>query len=243
MEVVAQIVLLVRVPGSLEKVGVSVQVGDAGKKTPLWQKDLEGKEYRLDGNWAALDMEKTFEAVIEAYEGETSEVRQLGFIRWMLQGERQYMTPEWRQACMENSMRFDPEIQQRLSRKAMQMKAQTTHTGEERWSNLDNCCIECISSGCSIVGFFVGYSVAVCKRSSDLYESRKLTAETSINWNMMPPLCRPDDVDEKNKQVEEKRRTKEMLRADASHGIVEDGPGQGDAAGSGDNPYEVDYDE
>ena len=32
-----------------------------------------------------------------------------------------------------------------------------------------------------------------------------------------------------------------MLRADASHGIVEDGPGQGDAASSDDNPYSVDY--
>ena len=70
VEVVAQIVLLVRVPGSLEKVGVSVQVGEAWKKSFLWQKDLEGEEYRLDGNWATLDMEKTFEAVIEAYKGE-----------------------------------------------------------------------------------------------------------------------------------------------------------------------------
>ena len=242
VKVVAHIVLLVRVPGSLEKVGVSVQVGEARKKSFCCQQDLEGKEYRLDCNWAALDMEKTFEAVIEAYKGETSEVRQLGFIRWMLHGDRRYMTPEWRQACSEHSMPFDPEIQERRSRKAMQMKAQTTHTGEERWSNLDNHCIECISSGCSIVGFFVGYSVALGKRN-DLCESRKKDAETNIDWNMMPPLCRPDDVDEKNKQVEETRRTKEMLRADASHGIVEDGPGKGDAAGHGDNPYEVDYDE
>ena len=146
-QVVAQIVLLVRVPGSLEKVGVSAQIGEVGKKSFLWQKDLEG----LDSNWAALDMEKTFEAVIKAYRGETSEVRQLGFIRWMLQGGRRYMTPEWRQACKTCSMPFDPEIQERKDRKAMQMKAQTTHTGEERWSNLDNHLIECIGSGCSIV--------------------------------------------------------------------------------------------
>ena len=38
----------------------------------------------MDCKWATLDMEKTFEAVIEAYKGETSEVRQLGFVRWML---------------------------------------------------------------------------------------------------------------------------------------------------------------
>ena len=74
-EVVAQIVLLARVPGSLEKVGVSVQVAAPGKKSFLVQKDLDGNEYRLDSNWAALDMEKTFEAVIEHYTGETSQVR------------------------------------------------------------------------------------------------------------------------------------------------------------------------
>ena len=33
VQVVAHIVLLVRVPGSLEKVGVSMQVGEAGKKS------------------------------------------------------------------------------------------------------------------------------------------------------------------------------------------------------------------
>ena len=157
---------------------------------------------------AALDMEKTFEAVIEAYKGENSEVRQLGFVRWMHRGERAYMTPEWRQACSECRMPFDPEIQKRSSRKEMQMKAQTTHTGEERWSNLDNCFIECISSGCSIVGFFVGYSVALGAKSSDLCLSRLKDAETSIDWNVMPPLCRPDDVAEKNKHVEENRRKK-----------------------------------
>ena len=59
------IVLLVRVQGRC-----LWQVGEAGKKSFLWQKDLEGKEYRLAGNWATLDMEKTFEAVIEAYKGE-----------------------------------------------------------------------------------------------------------------------------------------------------------------------------
>ena len=128
------------------------------------------------------------------------------------------------------------------------MKAQTTHTGEERWSNLDNFCIECISSSCSIVGFFVGYGVALGKGSSDLCESRVKDAETNIDWRMMPPLCRLDDVDEKHKFLEETRRTKEMRRADASHivedasHIVEDGPGEGDAAGSGDNPFGVDYD-
>ena len=153
-------------------------------------------------------------------------------------------------------MPFDPEIQQRRSRKAMQMKAQTTHTGEERWSTLDNQCVECISSGCSIVGFFVGYGVALGQKVSDLCESRKKDAETNIDWSMMPPLCRPDNVNEKNKEVEEKRQKtdnvgdknkeveekgpeKEMQEAVASSGTAEDAPGNGDepdqvAPGDGD---------
>ena len=145
-------------------------------------------------------------------------------------------------------MPFDPEIQKRSNRKEMQMKAQTTHTGEERWSNLDNFCIECISSSCAIVGFFVGYGVALGKDSSDLCQSRKQDAEMSIDFNMMPPLCRPDDVNNKNKFLDEWRQAQEMARAGASHivedasHIVEDGPGEGDAAGSGDNPFGVDYD-
>ena len=68
-QVVAQIVLLVRVPGSLEKVGVSVQVAQAGKKSYLNQRDLEGNPLRLARNWAVLDMEKTLETVIKAARG------------------------------------------------------------------------------------------------------------------------------------------------------------------------------
>ena len=135
----------------------------------------------------------------------------------MTQRGRKYMTPEWREACHSYSMPFDPEILKRSDRRAMQMKAQTTHTGEERWTNLDQDLVECLSSGCSIVGFFVGYSVAQGNKSNDLCQSCSTDAENNIDWNMMPPLCRPDDVDEKNKRVEEQRRTKEK-RADASHG-------------------------
>ena len=128
------------------------------------------------------------------------------------------------------------------------MKAQNTHTGEERWSNLDNSFIECISSGCAIVGFFVGYGSAVGKKHSQMCQSRNQDAEMSVGYAWMPPLCKQDDVGARNKKVEEKRCTKEMRRADASHivedtsHIVEDDPGESDAAGSGDNPFGVDYD-
>ena len=86
-QVVAQIVLLVRVPGSLEKVGVSLQVAEPPKKSYLYQRDLEGNQYHLSSNWATVDMEKTFGAVIEAEKADISEVGQKGFCRWMLEKE------------------------------------------------------------------------------------------------------------------------------------------------------------
>ena len=58
-------------------------------------------------------------------------------------------------------MCFDPEIQKRVNRKEMHMKAQKTHTGEERWTNVDSHFIEVCSSSCAIVGFSVGYSVVL----------------------------------------------------------------------------------
>ena len=151
------------------------------------------------------------------------------------------MTPEWCEACQTYSMPFDPEILKRSDRRAMQMKAQTTHTGEERWTNVDHELVECFSSGCSIVGFFVGYSVALGKKSTDLCQSRSKDAETTIDWSLIPPLCRPDDVHEKNKRVEERRRTE--MRADSSRGIVLSSPPPSPDAGHEHNPYGDDWDE
>ena len=63
--------------------------------------------------------------------------------------------------CGKGQMCFDPEIQKRVNRKEMHMKAQKTHTGEERWTNVDSHFIEVCSSSCAIVGFSVGYSVVL----------------------------------------------------------------------------------
>ena len=132
------------------------------------------------------------------------------------------------------AMPFDPEIIKRSSRGAMQKTAQTTHTGEERWTNMDQNCFEVISSGCAIVGFFVGYGVALGKVVGDLCPSRQDDAEVTIDWNLMPPLCRPDNIDTKNTELEEKRQKKEA------------GPSSAQDSGDGDefdpcNPYGADY--
>ena len=151
------------------------------------------------------------------------------------------MTPAWLRTCNQRAMMFDPAMQERSDRLAMQRKSQTTHTGEERWTNVNSDLDEVFSSGCSIVGFFVGYSVALGKKSTDLCQSRSKDAETTIDWSLIPPLCRPDDVHEKNKRVEERRRTE--MRADSSRGIVLSSPPPSPDAGHEHNPYGGDWDE
>ena len=83
---------------------------------------------------------------------------------------------------------------------------------------MDDCCFEAISSGCAIVGFFVGYGVSLGKKSTDLCASRAMDAECTINWDLMPPLCRPDDVDDKNKRVVASRRAKTEAADSSSAG-------------------------
>ena len=119
----------------------------------------------------------------------------------------------------------------------MQRDTQKTHTGEARWTNMDNQCYEVISSGCAIVGFFVGYGVAQGKKNTDLCASRAGDAECTINWKLMPPLCRADDVDAKNEKIavsrQEKTEAVGLSSADA-----------GDTDDDCDlNPFNVDYSE
>ena len=132
-----------------------MQVGGPNKKSLLHQLDLEGKHHQLKSNWATVDLEQTFAAVIEAEKAEFNEVCKQGFVRWFQQKEQRiYITPEWTDLCQINKMQIDPELQKRVSRKEMQMKAQKTHAREERWTNIDNQLMAICSSGCAIVGFF-----------------------------------------------------------------------------------------
>ena len=127
----------------------------------------------------------------------------------MLEGDRKFDTPAMKQDANQYRLRVDPELHKRQSRGDMQREAQTTHTGEARWTNMDQNCYEAISSGCAIVGFFVGYGVSQGKKKGGLCSSREGEAECTIDWKVMPPLCRPDDVDAKNEKIEESRQKRE----------------------------------
>ena len=162
-------------------------------------------------------MDTWIDRVIEEKGSTIEEVRQTGFIRWMLEKENQkFDTAEIQRLCDQGQMRFDPELQKRQHRGEMQQKAQKSHTGEARWTNMDQHCFEAISSGCAIVGFFVGYGPAQGKQHSELCTSRKNNAECTINWEMMPPLCRKDNVDDKNAQIAEIRQKKKNEAAGSS---------------------------
>ena len=167
-------------------------------------------------------MEKTLEEVIKAQGGETSEVGQKGFARWMLENEPTYSAPQWTADCNAYKMRFDPEILKISNRKAMQMKAQRTRTGEERCADIDHHCIECISSGCAIVGLFVGYSVDMGMKRTDLCASRLKDAELTIDWTPTPPRRRPDNIDDRNAAIKESREEANIQKATASGSKAED---------------------
>ena len=79
-------------------------------------------------------------------------------------------------------------------------KAEGTHTGEERWCNMDQYFVETVSSTCAVVGFFVGYAVSLAKDSKEFCQSRQGQAELSVDWEILPPLCRAGNVEVRNIQ-------------------------------------------
>ena len=134
-----------------------------------------------------------------------------------------FETDEMKDDCLKRQLKLDPEIHKRQSRGDMQRDAQAGHTGEARWTNMDGQCYEVMSSGCAIVGFFVGYGVALGKEKNGLCTSRTLQAESTIDWGMVPPLCRLDDVDAKNEKVVAKRHQKTEAAGSSSAGQADAG--------------------
>ena len=198
------IVLLLRIPGSLSPVGVCFSVGTAGSKSYLHQKDLEGNPFSVKSNWVLMDLEANMEEVLKSWNEKPSDISwKTGFIR-SAKG-RSFCLKRWVDESYEYQLRLDPELQKRSDRNAMQTQAEACHLGEERWCNTDSEHFEYVSSTCAVVGFFVGYSVAIGKHTSSICPSRGLQAETSVDWSLMPPLCRRDDVEVKNAKLEAER--------------------------------------
>ncbi len=63
-----------------------------------------------------------------------------------------------------------------------------------------------MSSHCSVVGFFIGYAPASGAKKSTITSSRQGQAERNVDWMALPPLCRPDDAEKKNRELTELRQ-------------------------------------
>ena len=77
-------------------------------------------------------------------------------MRWAGERGKTFEAPGWHQAAAQAQLHIDPTLQARLHRGEIQTHAERAHTGEERWSNLDQFLYETVSSTCMVVGFFVG---------------------------------------------------------------------------------------
>ena len=232
-------VLLLRIPGSLEKVGAHFQVAPPGKRSYLFQHDLEGKEYQLSTNWATVDIASNLEEVMQHWQARPQDIPwEQGVLRWASSKGKTFETPKWRAAASNYRMRVDPELQHRRDRQEMQTKAQGSHLGEERWCNTDQYFHEYVSSSCAVVGMFLGYSVILGKATGDLTGSRIDQSEASVDWSLLPPLCRADDVEARNIRLEEKRQkeAREAARAGqpGSSGEAREAARAGEPGSSGD---------
>ena len=107
---------------------------------------------------------------------------------WAGQLGNKFEAPGWWQATNCNKLRVDPTLQVRLQQGGMQTNTQSNHTGEEQWCNVDQYLDETVSSGaCAVVGFFVGYTVALPKHKPDRFRLHRSQAELSVDWSILPP--------------------------------------------------------
>ena len=72
---------------------------------------------------------------------------------------------------------------------AMEREARRRHTGEEAWTNMGIDGIECVSSGCQVIGCFVGYC-GYNASSSTITPSRKGQFHNLWDDTQLPAMMR-----------------------------------------------------
>ena len=65
-----------------------------------------------------------------------------------------------------------------------------------------------MSSHDAVVGFFVGYGPAESNAKNHITLSRNNQAEVDLDWDMVPPFCRPDDIVTKNAELARRRQVR-----------------------------------
>ena len=99
-----------------------------------------------------------------------------------------------------------------MLRDEMQTTAEAGHEGEPRWTHTDHNFYETISSGCAIVGFFVGYQPCG-GQAGQITKSRHGQVEVGLDWTLIPGKCRKDDVEARNARLPEFRAEKAAKKA------------------------------
>ena len=82
------IVLLLRVPGSLEDVGVTLSLGKSTHRTLKTQKDLDGNVMHLDSNWALFSRTKYAQQLADSVQATKESIEKKGFNRAVRKRER-----------------------------------------------------------------------------------------------------------------------------------------------------------
>ena len=85
------IVLLLRVPGSLEDVGVTLSLGKSTHRTVRRQKDLDGNVMQLDSNWALFSRTKYAQQLADSVQATKESIEQKGFNRAVRKREKRWI--------------------------------------------------------------------------------------------------------------------------------------------------------
>ena len=117
------IVLLLRVPGSLEDVGVTLSLGMAKHRTVRAQKDLGGNVMHLDSNWALFSRTKYAQELADSVRGTKESIEKNGFNRAVRKPEEEMKLVDVIKDAMNQTIPLDTELNKRNDRHAMQADA------------------------------------------------------------------------------------------------------------------------
>ena len=138
-----------------------------------------------------------------------------GVQKWARTYNKTYASKTLRERADAMELPIDVPLQQSQTRQEMQTTAEAGHQGEPRWTHTDADFFETMSSGCAIVGFFVGYQPCPGKTGA-LTTSRTGQVELGLDWNMIPGLCRQDDLAEGDARLSDFRKEKAAKKAAAA---------------------------
>ncbi len=207
MKIQVHIVLLVRVPGSLQMTGVLFPCCPRRKKWWPKQKDEAGNDMRLDERCTLMELGgRDLREVLRRNGADFEEVMRLGVQRWLREGNRKYTHFRWTAVA--------PVGNSKITRALQAARQRQGHQGEPRWTYMiDQNLYETVSSHVAVVGIFMGYQVVDSKNGQ--ITCKRGQAEIGINWSKVPGLTRVDDVEERNAKLEKFRAEKERKQAEA----------------------------